>query len=57
MLVKEDAGKCPVLLGFVMLAFVVKGVVFMKCKKCNYEWVSRIENPKSCPRCKARLDI
>lgn len=24
-----------------------------KCKKCNYEWESRIENPKVCPRCKS----
>jgi predicted Zn-ribbon and HTH transcriptional regulator len=26
------------------------------CKKCNYEWEPRVENPKSCPRCKYRLD-
>lgn len=23
-----------------------------ECKKCNYTWESKIENPKSCPRCK-----
>lgn len=23
-----------------------------KCKKCGYEWESRIENPKCCPNCK-----
>jgi len=28
----------------------------MKCNKCNYNWDSRIENPKACPRCKSRLD-
>jgi predicted Zn-ribbon and HTH transcriptional regulator len=28
----------------------------MKCKKCSYEWKSKKENPKACPRCKARLD-
>lgn len=28
----------------------------MKCKKCGYEWQSRLENPKECPRCKTRLD-
>jgi len=28
----------------------------IKCK-CGYEWMPRTENPKSCPRCKARLDI
>ena len=29
----------------------------MKCFKCSYEWVSRKPNPKSCPRCKTRLDV
>lgn len=28
----------------------------MKCPKCNYEWESRIKDPKACPRCKSRLD-
>jgi len=28
----------------------------MRCEKCGYEWKSRVQNPKSCPRCKARLD-
>ena len=28
----------------------------MKCNKCEYEWESRIDNPKACPRCKTRLD-
>jgi len=28
----------------------------MKCPKCDYEWESRILNPKECPRCKQRLD-
>lgn len=23
-----------------------------KCEKCGYEWVSRIEKPVSCPKCK-----
>lgn len=27
-----------------------------KCLKCDYEWESRVENPKACPRCKTRLD-
>lgn len=26
------------------------------CKKCKYEWDSRKKDPKSCPRCKARMD-
>lgn len=25
-----------------------------KCKKCGYEWIGRIENPKACPECKSR---
>jgi hypothetical protein len=28
----------------------------MKCKKCNYQWIARKENPKACPRCKNRID-
>ena len=28
----------------------------MKCKKCEYEWKTRLKNPKSCPRCKRRFD-
>lgn len=27
----------------------------IKCK-CGYEWETRVENPKVCPRCKRRLD-
>lgn len=26
------------------------------CNKCEYEWISRVEKPKSCPRCKGRFD-
>lgn len=26
-----------------------------RCKKCGYEWMSRKDNPKTCPECKARL--
>ena len=25
-----------------------------KCEKCGYEWLARVENPKSCPECKRR---
>lgn len=28
----------------------------MKCKTCKYEWETRIDVPKSCPRCKRRFD-
>jgi predicted Zn-ribbon and HTH transcriptional regulator len=23
-----------------------------KCKRCGYEWKSRVEKPLTCPRCK-----
>jgi predicted Zn-ribbon and HTH transcriptional regulator len=26
------------------------------CPKCDYEWESRVDDPKACPRCKTRLD-
>ena len=29
----------------------------MKCQSCEYEWKSRVKNPKACPRCKGRLDF
>ncbi len=28
----------------------------MKCELCEYEWLPRVEKPKSCPRCKRRFD-
>jgi len=28
----------------------------MICTICNYEWESRVESPKACPRCKRRFD-
>lgn len=28
----------------------------MFCSGCDYQWESRIENPKACPRCKKRFD-
>ena len=27
-----------------------------KCYKCGYKWETIVEKPKSCPRCKTRLD-
>jgi len=27
-----------------------------ECEFCDYRWSSRVDNPKSCPRCKRRLD-
>ena len=29
----------------------------IKCPKCDYRWVPRVNKPKACPRCKTRLDI
>jgi len=27
-----------------------------QCEFCSYSWISRVDNPKSCPRCKRRFD-
>lgn len=27
-----------------------------KCPKCHYEWVTRVEKPKRCPKCGKWLD-
>ena len=27
------------------------------CTYCDYEWESKVETPKACPRCKRRLDF
>ncbi len=27
-----------------------------QCYKCNYVWENRTKKPKSCPKCKIRLD-
>jgi predicted Zn-ribbon and HTH transcriptional regulator len=24
----------------------------IKCNKCGYEWVPKVEKPKACPNCK-----
>lgn len=29
----------------------------MKCDKCEYYWIARVDYPKECPRCKTRLDV
>jgi len=26
----------------------------VKCKKCGYEWVPRVDDPVECPDCKSR---
>jgi len=31
----------------------MKQTITYTCKKCGYFWQSRIENPKTCPRCKS----
>ena len=25
----------------------------LKCKRCEYEWIARTEDPKVCPNCKS----
>lgn len=32
------------------------GSNFKECEFCTYRWISRVGNPKSCPRCKRRFD-
>ena len=27
-----------------------------KCKHCGYKWEARVADPKTCPRCKYRMD-
>src|SRR3989338_2663283 len=27
-----------------------------ECEFCSYNWISRVDNPLSCPRCKRRFD-
>ena len=29
---------------------------FRNCEFCTYSWTAKVENPKSCPRCKRRFD-
>ena len=31
-------------------------IMEQRCDYCEYEWESRVERPKSCPRCKRRFD-
>jgi hypothetical protein len=36
---------------------MVNKQAFVKdCKFCFYSWQARVEQPKSCPRCKRRFD-
>jgi predicted Zn-ribbon and HTH transcriptional regulator len=27
----------------------------VKCKRCGYEWIARVAEPKTCSKCKSRL--
>ena len=29
---------------------------YRECELCTYNWIARVANPKSCPRCKRRFD-
>lgn len=34
----------------------MSGDKFKECEFCTYRWISRVQSPKSCPRCKRRFD-
>ncbi len=27
----------------------------LQCKRCNHEWLPRVEEVKECPKCKSRI--
>ena len=29
-------------------------MIIRKCKKCEHQWLPRVENPIECPNCKTR---
>ena len=29
---------------------------FRLCEFCTYRWITKVDSPKSCPRCKRRFD-
>lgn len=29
------------------------GITKLKCNRCSHEWIPRIENTKTCPKCKS----
>ena len=45
-----------VLILLLLILLLLSGAIILICKKCEYEWETRVENPKSCPRCKSRFD-
>ncbi len=34
----------------------MSGDNFRKCEFCTYRWTTKVDSPKSCPRCKRRFD-
>jgi len=38
------------------IAVIITITMIKNCEHCAYEWASRVEQPKSCPRCKRRFD-
>ena len=34
----------------------MSGGTVRECEFCAYSWTARVQNPKSCPRCKRRFD-
>ena len=29
---------------------------YRACEFCTYKWITKVDSPKSCPRCKRRFD-
>ena len=32
----------------------MKKINILKCERCDYEWIARVEDPVECPKCKSR---
>lgn len=34
----------------------MSGNRYRECEFCTYRWLTKVDSPKSCPRCKRRFD-
>ena len=34
----------------------MSGNRYKECEFCTYRWITKVDSPKSCPRCKRRFD-
>lgn len=32
---------------------VIRPQTFLKCGRCQHEWISRVETPVACPKCRS----